>query len=194
MDKKIIAIVIGSLLVSTFIFAETRDGDEWQKNVLEPMDELYGMSRDEKGRFSIEKYEEVADKDRMSSNEEMASHTLRTLSTGYQSYQFSEKVAPKSCEELANTNPPYIGNYMCEEEGAYVFKIIPERDGCYLIVGYPNPSKPPEWSGRYSFCIMEDNIVRVDKNGGSIESCNECNQLPRYEISDEERGVFMKER
>lgn len=171
--------------------------EEILKTSIEPVEELFDKAKSEEKDIDLEKLVGVLEDDRILGNEESASVTLRALSTAFQSYYYSNKnIYPNTLSELANAKPPYIDSYLAEGSPymGYKHKIVDVSQDSYLIVAYPDPSVPAKLSGRYSFCIMEDGIVRINRKDGRINSRDVCKILPEFKISDEERSVFMEDR
>lgn len=209
----IISFFASILVLSTFVFAETveqiasieneEDGrqkeiekSEWQKNVIEPMGELSDKARNEKGELDLDKYIEVAEKDRIYANEETVFTSLSTLSTAFQVYRSVNGAYPKTLLELSNAKPPYIPSFLNEEDShmGYKYRIGDSSQNSYLIMAYPDPSTPPEFSGRYSFCVTEDGLVRVGHENKAAASYDTCRSLPAYKTNGDEQSVFMKDR
>jgi hypothetical protein len=167
---------------------------DFQKNIFEPMEKLIEPARTEKGKIDIDKFIEGAEKDRILSNEESAATNLRTVCSASNLYYHYYNRYPKNLAELGKQTgsmPPFIDGILATGiRQGYKFEIVDTNNSNFLVTAYPDPSKPTHWSGRYSFCIMKDGIVRVSKEGNPVKSYGDANKLPEYK--PEERSVFME--
>ena len=75
---------------------------------------------------------------------------------------------------------------------SYVYELIETGKNLYLIVANPASGIDPEYAGKYSFCMIGDGIVRVDKEGRRIEERAACVNSPSYEANEEEKAKAKK--
>jgi len=110
--------------------------------------------------------------DRVAANEESARTSLKTIHTAFQAYYWREgNTYPQSLNDLTKSEPPYISNYLAEGSYmGYMFEVTDSSDDDYLVVAHPDLSLPSEDSGRYSYCVMKDGLIRQSPEGVKIDS------------------------
>ena len=110
------------------------------------------------------------EQERLKANEDTACATLKTIASAFEVYRSMNQKYPKTINELLNTKPPLIPSYMGDGKSSmgYKHEVIVSGDNNYLIVASPDSSMPAKFTGRYSFCIMEDGKIRRAKKDISI--------------------------
>lgn len=127
----------------------------------------------------------VLEKERLLANEQHALENVHTLYNATETYRGERKAYPKSIIELVNSEPPYLNPSWADKKTraeGYKYEIIESNDTSYLIVAYPDASLPRKFSGRYSFCVMEDGAIRIGRNGKRIDNRDEAKKLGEINV------------
>jgi hypothetical protein len=130
--------------------------------------------------------------------------TLRALFYEFKKWHGLHKSYPQKLCDLGVNNPiqpmyqykdkatlPLIEECY-DMKYSYVYELIETGKDFYLIVANPASGIDSEYAGKYSFCITEDGIVRVDKEGRRIGERTACVNLPNYEANEEEKAKAEK--
>lgn len=106
---------------------------------------------------------------------------LESLHKELENFRTVNNQYPAALSELIDSNPPYIpaARLDSNQEG-YNYAYFPDETN-FLIVATPTADSV---LGPASFCIMEDSVIRMDKDGGSISGrtmCGALESIPKLE-------------
>ncbi len=131
---------------------------------------------------------DVLEKERLLANEQHALDNIHTLYIAVEAYRGERKAYPKSLIELVNSEPPYLNSSWVDKKTraeGYKYEIIESSDTSCLIVAYPDASLPQKYSGRYSYCVMEDGAIRIGQDSKRIDNRDEAKKLSEIDAEKE---------
>jgi len=113
---------------------------------------------------------------RLNANETAAQATLATISSSNVSYRSVNALYGTLALMIAD-NPPYIDATLDDATGkhGYVFtNAEAPTANTYMVSAVPVTLNQ---TGSRSFCVSEDGVIRVDPNGGAINTRVACQAL-----------------
>ncbi len=129
------------------------------------------------GKIDVDRYTDLLLKERSKANQESAAMSLMQLSTAFLMYRETENNYPESLDVLTNAKPPYIDSILGSgRKGGYIFKIVEVLGDSFVLTAVADPGMSQ--GNEPSFCIAEENVIRVKNDSGEIMDKSQCLALP----------------